>query len=160
MRVKASDLPYRPCVGIVLFNSQGKVFIGERIDVPGAWQLPQGGVDPGENVEQATLRELKEEVGSNNAEIIFICPNEMSYDFPDHLIGKAWNGKYRGQSQTWVALKFLGDDSEINLSAHFSPEFRDWKWVDFHDVPALAVPFKRDTYNLVVKELSHVIDNL
>ena len=150
--MKHSDLPYRPCVGIALFNDKGKVFVGERIDTPGAWQLPQGGVDKGESIETAAMRELEEEVGTDKAEILRVCEKPLNYDLPKHLLGRLWAGKYRGQSQIWVALKFLGQDDDINLHAHHYPEFRDWAWIKLHDVLNFAVPFKRDTYRDVIAE--------
>ena len=152
------DLPYRACVGIALFNKDGKVFVGERIDTPGAWQMPQGGVDDGEDIETATMRELMEEVGTNNAEIIRVCDETMCYDLPSHLLGRLWNGKYRGQEQTWVALRFTGDDTDINITADSTPEFRDWRWIDIHDVTDFAVPFKRDTYLDVIRSFEDLAE--
>ncbi len=145
------SLPYRPCVGMAIFNSERKVFLGERIDNPGAWQLPQGGINPGENIEQAVLRELQEEIGTTNVEILKIHDQVLRYDLPDYLIGKIWDGQYRGQEQTWVALRFLGSDQEINIFAHSSFEFKAWRWVDLTDILTKAVPFKRDTYMEVIR---------
>ncbi|MCD8562548.1 MAG: RNA pyrophosphohydrolase [Alphaproteobacteria bacterium] len=144
-----SDL-YRPCVGIALFNPMGQVFVGERIDSPGHWQMPQGGIDPGENVEQALWRELYEEVGTDKAEILKIADTPLRYDLPDELRQKLWRSRYKGQEQTWVALRFTGKESDINLNAHDPAEFRAWKWADFHTVPELIIPFKRETYIKVV----------
>lgn len=141
---------YRPCVGIVLFNKEGKVFVGERIDIPGAWQMPQGGVDPGETVEQTALRELQEEVGTNAAKVIRIAPEKIRYDLPDDVAQKLWNGKYRGQEQDWVAALFEGEDSDINIKAFDPPEFTDWKWVDLDKTLDLIVPFKVDIYKKVI----------
>lgn len=143
-------LPYRPCVGIVLFNEEGKVFVGERLDNPGAWQMPQGGIDKGESVKEAAFREMKEEVGTDQAEILKVCEEEMRYDLPQHLLGRLWGGKYRGQSQIWVALKFTGEDSDIDITYHYHPEFRDWTWIDLHEVTNFAVPFKKKTYQAVI----------
>jgi putative (di)nucleoside polyphosphate hydrolase len=145
-----SDLPYRPCVGLMLFNRQGQVFAGKRIDqtVEG-WQMPQGGIDAGEEPAEAVLRELKEETGTGNAEIIGEMENWLTYDLPAHLVGIAFHGRYRGQRQKWFALRFLGQDSEIEIHAH-EPEFAEWKWVDLAALPQLIVPFKRDTYAAVI----------
>lgn len=141
---------YRPCVGIALFNMDGKVFVGERIDSPGHWQMPQGGIDPGESVEQALWRELHEEVGTNKAEILKIAETPLRYDLPEDLRQKLWRSRYQGQEQTWVALRFTGEESDINLNAHNPAEFRAWKWVDFQATPDLIIPFKRETYLKVV----------
>jgi putative (di)nucleoside polyphosphate hydrolase len=149
----SSDLPYRPCVGIMLFNQDGKVFVGKRIDqtVEG-WQMPQGGIDKGEEPKEAVLRELHEEVGTSKAEILGEMEDWVTYDLPKHLIGVAFHGKYRGQKQKWFALRFTGRDSDIDLAAH-EPEFADFKWVDLHELPDLIVPFKRDTYRQVIAVL-------
>jgi putative (di)nucleoside polyphosphate hydrolase len=146
----SSDLPYRPCVGIMLFNKDGKVFVGKRIDqtVEG-WQMPQGGIDKGEAPKEAALRELKEEVGSAKAEIIGEMDDWVTYDLPKHLVGVAFHGKYRGQRQKWFALRFTGKDSDIDLTAH-EPEFSDYQWVSLAALPDLIVPFKRDTYKAVI----------
>jgi putative (di)nucleoside polyphosphate hydrolase len=146
----SSDLPYRPCVGIMLFNKDGKVFVGKRIDqtVEG-WQMPQGGIDKGETPKQAALRELKEEVGTAKAEIIGEMDDWVTYDLPKHLVGVAFHGKYRGQRQKWFALRFTGKDFDIDLTAH-EPEFSDYQWVSLAALPDLIVPFKRDTYKAVI----------
>jgi putative (di)nucleoside polyphosphate hydrolase len=148
-----SDLPYRPCVGIMLFNRDGKVFVGKRIDqtVEG-WQMPQGGIDKGESPKQAALRELKEEVGTDKAEIISEMQDWVTYDLPEHLIGVAFHGKYRGQKQKWFALRFTGEDRDIDLTS-YEPEFSAFKWVDLKALPGLIVPFKRDTYKVVIAAL-------
>jgi len=144
------ELPYRPCVGIMLLNRQGRVFIGKRLDqtVEG-WQMPQGGIDPGEEPRQAALRELQEEVGTARVEIIGEMGDWITYDLPPHLVGIAFHGRFKGQRQKWFCLRFLGEDSEINLHTH-EPEFSDWKWVDLDALPGLIVPFKRDTYRAVI----------
>jgi putative (di)nucleoside polyphosphate hydrolase len=146
----SSPLPYRPCVGLVLFNAEGKVFVGERIDTPGAWQMPQGGIDHGEDIESAAFRELQEEVGTTNAKIIEIADETVFYDFPSNIEGKFWSGKFRGQEQTWVALRFLGKDSDIDLASHNPPEFQKWQWVPLTETADLIVPFKRDVYRKVI----------
>jgi putative (di)nucleoside polyphosphate hydrolase len=145
-----SDLPYRPCVGIMLFNQDGKVFVGKRIDqsVEG-WQMPQGGIDKGETPRQAALRELKEEVGTAKADIIGEMDDWVTYDLPAHLVGVAFHGKYRGQRQKWFALRFAGKDSDIDLTAH-DPEFSEFQWVTLEELPGLIVPFKRETYKAVI----------
>jgi putative (di)nucleoside polyphosphate hydrolase len=147
----SSDLPYRPCVGIMLLNREGLVFVGKRIDqtVEG-WQMPQGGIDAGENPRGAVMRELKEEIGTDKAEIIGEMDNWLTYDLPAHLIGVAFHGRYRGQCQKWFALRFLGQDSDIDLTAH-EPEFAEWKWLTLEALPRLIVPFKRDTYRQVIE---------
>lgn len=140
-------LPYRPCVGIVLFNRAGLVFVGDRLDTTGDhWQMPQGGIDEGEDVRTAAFRELYEETGIKNAEIIRIAEEKITYDLPGALQGNLWNGRYRGQEQIWVAMRFTGDDSEINLQVHTPPEFTAWKWVPLEKTPELIIPFKRETY--------------
>jgi len=148
-------LPYRPCVGLRLLNGEGKVFVGRRIDTAkegdNIWQMPQGGIDEGETPEQAALRELAEEIGTDKAEIVAESRHWLRYDLPPQLVGKVWKGRYRGQEQRWFALRFLGEDSDIDLAtAH--PEFDAWRWVELEDVPALVIPFKRETYRAVVEE--------
>ncbi len=146
----AEDLPYRPCVGVMLLNAEGKVFVGRRIDqtVEG-WQMPQGGIDEGETAAEAVKRELKEEVGTDKAEILREHDEWLYYDLPPHLIGVALHGKYRGQKQRWFALRFTGSDSDIDLRTH-EPEFATWRWVSMDELPSLIVPFKRDTYKKVI----------
>ncbi len=146
-----SHLPYRPCVGIVLFNQASKVFVGERIDSPGAWQMPQGGVDDGEDVRSAFFREMKEEIGTDKATILKILDRPLRYDLPPHLQTRLWNGRFCGQEQTWIAARFNGMDDDININAHTPPEFQRWQWVARDDVVDLIVPFKRDTYRQVIQ---------
>ncbi|MCB1529767.1 MAG: RNA pyrophosphohydrolase [Rhodospirillales bacterium] len=144
-------LPYRPCVGIALFNSAGKVFVGERIDTPGAWQMPQGGIDAGEDIKLAALREIKEEIGTDKAEILRVLDKTIPYDLPPHLLGNLWDGKYKGQEQTWVAMRFTGIDNDIVLDADDHPEFSRWQWVGLEETLGLIVPFKRDTYLQIIE---------
>ena len=147
-----SDLPYRPCVGIMLFNDEGKVFVGKRIDqtVEG-WQMPQGGIDPGETPEQAALRELKEEIGTDKAKPLREMEGWLDYDLPQHLLGVALKGRYRGQRQKWLAMRFTGNDEDIDIATH-EPEFAEWKWLAMEALPRMIVPFKRDTYAKVIEE--------
>lgn len=153
---EAEKLPYRPCVGICLFNQDGKVFVGERLDNPGAWQMPQGGIDEGETVEQALWRELQEEVGTQKADLIRIADQTICYDLPLERVLTFWNGRYRGQEQTWVALKFTGQDSDININIFDEPEFSRWQWVSLKDTPDMIVPFKRETYRQVIELFSDI----
>src|SRR5579859_614547 len=147
----SSDLPYRPCVGIMLLNRDGKVFVGKRLDqtVEG-WQMPQGGIDAGEEPRQAALRELQEEIGTARAEFIGEIEDWITYDLPPHLVGIAFHGRFKGQRQKWFCLRFLGEDSEINLNTH-EPEFSAWKWVEVDALPEMIVPFKRASYLAVVQ---------
>jgi len=150
---KRDTLPYRKGVGAVLFDARGRVFVARRIDTPGdAWQLPQGGIDSNEKPRRAVLRELGEEIGTSNAEIIAKSAHWFRYDLPDHLVGKVWGGKYRGQKQRWFALRFLGTDADIKLDAYGHPEFDAWRWTEIGTLPALAVPFKRPLYESLVAE--------
>jgi len=153
-------LPYRPCVGLMLLNRRGQVFVAQRVDVRGAaWQMPQGGIDHDEEPRQAAMRELKEEIGTDDAEILAESRHWHSYDLPRHLIPKVWGGKYRGQTQKWFALLFRGDDSAIDLEAH-EPEFQTWCWADLERLPEMIVPFKRDVYDKVIEEFREVAERL
>ena len=143
-----ASLPYRPCAGVMLLNREGRVFVGQRLDSTlEAWQMPQGGIDPGEGALEAAFRELWEETGvaRHHAELIAEAPEELQYDLPDDLIGKVWKGKWRGQRQRWFLLRFLGEDHDIDIvTAH--PEFRAWRWAAPAELPELIVPFKRALY--------------
>ncbi|MDH4983320.1 RNA pyrophosphohydrolase [Hyphomicrobium sp. D-2] len=150
---------YRPCVGIALFNRDGLVWIGRRADAPGEpegpgawWQMPQGGIDKGEDPAEAALRELYEETSIRSAIIIGETDDWLRYDLPPELIGKAWKGKYRGQAQKWFAMRFDGDESEINIAAPagHKAEFSHWRWNPLDRVADLIVPFKRSVYQQVV----------
>ena len=151
-----ADLPYRPCVGIMLFNREGRVFVARRIDmVSEAWQMPQGGIDPGEDPAEAAFRELGEEVGTRAAEIMAATEDWLDYDLPVELIGKLWKGRYRGQRQKWFAMRFLGSDADIDIETD-KPEFCEWKWVEPPELPGLIVPFKRDLYAELVRRFAHL----
>lgn len=154
--VDRDSLPYRPCVGVLLFNSAGKVFVGRRIDTPDAWQMPQGGIDDGETPDVAALRELGEEVGTSNAVIEAATADWLTYDLPDKLVGKVWRGRWRGQRQKWLACRFLGEDEDIRIETDH-PEFDAWRWVDLDELVSLIVPFKRAIYQAVVQELGPVV---
>ncbi|HEY1612125.1 MAG TPA: RNA pyrophosphohydrolase [Rhizomicrobium sp.] len=149
-RLRPEDLPYRPCVGVMLFNKEGMVFVGRRIDqtIEG-WQMPQGGIDGDETPAEAAFRELEEEIGTRNAALLRELPEWLSYDLPLHLLGVGLRGRYRGQRQKWIAMRFLGDDSEITVKTA-EPEFAQWKWLALEALPRLIVPFKRDTYSKVI----------
>jgi putative (di)nucleoside polyphosphate hydrolase len=156
-----SSLPYRSCVGLMLINHDGRIFCGERRDTPGSWQMPQGGVQKGEDMRLAAMRELKEEIGVSKASIIGESKQAYRYDFPDYLNHHSvYKGKYRGQEQYWFALRFEGTDADIDLIAHNDhegPEFSQWKWVDLHEVPKIIVPFKRGVYENVVLEFEPLV---
>ena len=150
MKLEYQRRPYRPCVGIMLINSNNRIFAGQRIDNHlEAWQMPQGGIDEGEDVETACFREMKEEIGTDKASIIAIHPEWLNYDIPEILADKLWDRKYRGQTQKWVALKFTGKDSDINIKTHI-PEFSKWKWISPQQLTSLAAPFKREVYENVL----------
>jgi putative (di)nucleoside polyphosphate hydrolase len=161
---KANDITaYRPCVGVMLINRDGLVWVGRRFEkqnddgVGKWWQMPQGGIDEGEDAAQAALRELAEETAVTSAEVIEEAPGWFKYDLPDHLIGKSWGGKYRGQKQKWFACRFSGDDSEINLTPPgHKQEFDQWKWATMDEVLEIVVPFKKAVYVDVIKALRHL----
>ena len=148
------ELGYRPCVGVMLVNGEGKAFVGKRIDNKEGdwWQMPQGGVDDGEALEPAALRELGEEVGVGPEHVAIVArlPEDLFYDLPPELMGKLWGGKYRGQRQTWFLARFSGTDADIVLDQHHDPEFCEWKWVNPELLPELIVPFKREVYQAIV----------
>lgn len=155
-----SDLPYRPNVGAVLFNHEGLILVARRADMPnaegapGGWQLPQGGMDEGEDPRMAVLRELAEEIGTDRAEIIAEHPDWFTYDLPAELIGIALGGRYRGQRQKWFALRFTGVDADIRLDLDPHPEFDAWRWVPLAELPGLAVPFKLAIYEALARDFA------
>lgn len=164
---RADDLAqaaYRPCVGIALFDRKGRVFVGRRRGVPEpyehAWQMPQGGIDEGESPFQAAQRELYEETNVSAGSVTRLGEIEdwLAYDLPPEIMKRSWRGRYRGQTQRWVALGFTGDESEIDIAqpggGHCKPEFDAWRWVALQETPALVVPFKRHVYELVVARFS------
>jgi putative (di)nucleoside polyphosphate hydrolase len=157
----SSALPYRPCVGVMLVNGAGQVFVGKRIDnrEGDAWQMPQGGIDDGEEIRAAALRELQEETGVTEDKVALIAQSreELLYDLPDELIGKLWGGRFRGQRQMWLLGRFTGSDADIDLNAHKPPEFCEWKWVEPAELPDLIVPFKRRVYRAVLDEFRNLI---
>lgn len=142
---------YRPCAGIYLLNRSGQVLIAERLDLPGAWQMPQGGIDAGETPAAAALREMREEIGTDRAVLLRESALWRTYDFPRAIAGRAWAGRWLGQTQKWLAFRFEGEDAEIDLATPH-PEFRAWRWSVPDAVPSLAVAFKRAVYVSVVAE--------
>ncbi len=148
------DLPYRRGVGIMLLNRHGQVFVAQRIDMPSAaWQMPQGGIDKGESPLDAAWRELKEETGTDKAEMIGESRDWYCYDLPADLAPKLWRGRFRGQTQKWFVFRFLGRDKDIDIATE-KPEFSNWKWAEMSDLPRLIVPFKRSLYLRLVEEFA------
>ena len=146
--IDRESLPYRPAVGVMLLNREGQVFVAQRLDSTlEAWQMPQGGLDKGEDEVAGALRELEEETGirPEHVEIVARHPEPLFYELPDDLLGKIWKGKWRGQRQTWFLCRFTGRDADVNIDTP-EPEFRAWKWADPQELPAMIVPFKRKLY--------------
>ena len=159
--MRFEDLPYRPCVGVLLLNRDGLAFIGRRIggpehvDLSHSWQMPPGGIDDGEKPWPAALRELREETSARSVERVGEIAEWLKYDIPREIVGQAWKGKYRGQTQKWFAMRFTGAESEIDVEhpdGAAEPEFAAWRWEPLHNVPGLVVPFKRAVYERVVRE--------
>ena len=161
-KAKGKDLPYRPCVGVVLVNREGLVFGGQRIDGgrvnSPAWQMPQGGIDDGEKPRKAALRELWEETGVTDDLVEFIAKTDdwVTYDLPAELLGKVWGGKYRGQRQKWFLFRFLGQDDQVNIATEH-PEFDRWQWSRADEMIASIVPFKRDVYAQVLGDFREIL---
>lgn len=157
---------YRPCVGVMLVNASGRVFVGQRIDSREKmgtadifWQMPQGGVDDGEDLTAAAFRELQEETGvtSDKVTVLKQMEDDIAYDLPPELMGKLWGGKYRGQMQSWFLLRFTGDDADIDLEAHDPAEFCEWQWADPETLPDMIVPFKKRVYRTVLDSFRELI---
>jgi putative (di)nucleoside polyphosphate hydrolase len=162
------DLPYRSCVGVMLLNREGRVFVGRRrsespehVADGYAWQMPQGGIDPGEEPYQAALRELYEETSVRSVTLLAEAPDWYSYDLPPMVAGRAWRGRYRGQTQRWFAFRFEGDEGEINIrqpgGGGHKPEFDEWRWEDMRRLPELIIPFKRPVYEKVVEAFGPLV---
>lgn len=154
--MKEYDLPYRDAAAVMLLNQRKKVFVALRIDNPAdAWQMPQGGLEPGENPQAGMLRELEEETGISPAlvEVIAQARRTFFYDLPEDLVGKVWKGRYRGQRQHWFLARFLGADTDVNLATP-EPEFRGWRWAEPAELPRIIVPFKRKLYEDVLEEFA------
>jgi putative (di)nucleoside polyphosphate hydrolase len=154
--IDRESLPYRPAVGVMLLNREGKVFVAQRLDSTlEAWQMPQGGLDEGEDELAGALRELEEETGirPEHVETVTRCPTELYYDLPDDLLGKIWKGKWRGQRQTWFLCRFTGTDADVNIETA-DPEFRAWKWAEPSELPAMIVPFKKKLYKELLEAFS------
>ena len=158
MNEKYKKLPLRRGVGIVLLNKENKIFVAKRIDNPkNFWQMPQGGIDEGEDFYHAALRELKEETSIISVKLIKEIENKFTYILPDHLIGIIWKGKFKGQKQKWFVMRFIGDELEINIKTKH-PEFLDWKWVDLEDLTKIAVNFKLEVYKQVKSEVEKILN--
>lgn len=170
--VPLADLPYRPCVGIALINRDGLVFIGRRrqeagpehVDESHSWQMPQGGIDPGEDPYRAALRELYEETSVRSVTLLGEAPDWYVYDLPAPIAGRAWRGRYRGQTQRWFALRFTGRDDEIDIlqpgGGRHPAEFQDWRWATLQELPGLIIPFKRPVYESVVAAFASLATRL
>jgi putative (di)nucleoside polyphosphate hydrolase len=152
-----AERPYRLGVGIALIDPQARVFVARRIDTAeNAWQMPQGGIDAGEDPRTAAFREMGEEIGTGKAEVLAETPGWLSYDLPPDIADRIWKGRYRGQKQKWFLMRFTGQDSDIDIATEH-PEFSAWRWADFHSLPGLIIPFKRELYTTVVETfLPHI----
>ena len=158
MKKEFQNLPYRSGVGIVILNKNNKVFVARRIDNPkNFWQMPQGGVDKNEDFLTAAFRELDEETSIKSVELIKELDGFITYNLPDHLLGIIWKGKYKGQTQKWFVMRFIGEDSEININTKH-PEFLEWKWVELSEITKLVVNFKLDLYQEVQRKVEKIIN--
>ena len=158
MDKKFRNLPLRDGVGIVVLNKENKVFVARRIDNPkNFWQMPQGGVDNGENFLKAAYRELDEETSIKNVELIKELDDPITYELPDHLLGIIWKGKYRGQKQKWFLMRFIGEDKEINIETK-NPEFLDWKWINLDEITEVVVDFKLHVYKKLKERVRKIIN--
>ena len=154
---KYKDLPFRTGVGIIVLNKENKLFVAKRIDNPKKfWQMPQGGVNEGEDLLKAAYRELEEETSIKSVELIKELEGTTTYELPDHLLGIIWKGRYKGQTQKWFLMRFIGDEKEINIKTQ-NPEFLDWKWIDLEDLTKIAVNFKLNVYKEIKKEVLRII---
>ena len=158
MKDKYKKLPLRSGVGIIVLNNENKVFVAKRIDNPkNYWQMPQGGINKGEDFYTAALRELKEETSIISVKLVKEIEGSFTYILPDHLIGIIWKGRFKGQKQKWFVMKFIGDETEINIKTTH-PEFLDWKWIDLKDLTKIAVPFKLEVYKKITPEIKKLLD--
>lgn len=158
MSIAYRDRPYRPGVGLMLLNGEGRIFAGQRIDqVAEAWQMPQGGIDAGETALEAALRECAEEIGTARVDVVAESAVWRRYDLPEAIADKVWQGRWRGQQQKWFALRFLGEDHEIRVAEVAEPEFDAWRWVRSDELLRLIVPFKRALYREVLEEFAALL---
>ena len=158
MKDKYKKLPLRSGVGIIVLNNENKVFVAKRIDNPkNYWQMPQGGINKGEDFYTAALRELKEETSIISVKLVKEIEGSFTYILPDHLIGIIWKGRFKGQKQKWFIMRFIGNEVEININTKH-PEFLDWKWIDLEDLTKIAVPFKLEVYKKITPEIKKLLD--
>ena len=152
-----NQLPYRSGVGMMIFNDEKKIFVGKRIDNQEAWQMPQGGIDKDEDIESAAKRELFEETGIQSIRIIKRSEKIYTYDLPQHLLGKIWKGKYKGQKQKWFLMRYLGKDEDINIKTN-KPEFLEWKWIELDKITEVVVDFKYHVYKELKEKIKTIIN--
>ena len=158
MKDKYKKLPLRSGVGIIVLNNENKLFVAKRIDNPkNYWQMPQGGINKGEDFYTAALRELKEETSIISVKLVKEIEGSFTYILPDHLIGIIWKGRFKGQKQKWFVMRFIGNETEINIKTKH-PEFLDWKWIDLKDLTKIAVPFKLEVYKKITPEIKKLLD--